>query len=305
MECAICKNEKHNRFFIAQELMFGTHQEFDYFECAKCGCVQIAQVPSSVGDYYPSDYYSMDVPEKVSRLRSILVKQIIEYRLGKFNPFGNILYRIHINKKPYSWIKKGVLNYQSKILDVGCGSGRLINAMKYLGFKNVHGIDPFIVADIHHKSGVVVEKKFISQVNGSFDFIMLNHSLEHIGNQVEVLDNVFRLLKNDRYALIRIPVCSSRNWRKYGANFFHLDAPRHFYLHSVSSFSLLAKECGFVITDYFYDSRESISMSEKYELNSPKGFKFSKRQMQEFNKETRRLNRLNDGDTACFYLYKP
>ena len=41
-----------------KEMIFGFRDEFTYFECSKCGCLQIMQIPRNMGKYYPSNYYS-------------------------------------------------------------------------------------------------------------------------------------------------------------------------------------------------------------------------------------------------------
>ncbi|MEJ0070466.1 MAG: hypothetical protein WDO24_19095 [Pseudomonadota bacterium] len=38
-------------------MMFGTHERFDYVECASCACLQIAVVPPDLQRFYPPDYH--------------------------------------------------------------------------------------------------------------------------------------------------------------------------------------------------------------------------------------------------------
>jgi hypothetical protein len=38
--------------------MFSTQEEFAYWECSVCGCLQIVNVPENLGDYYDGSYYS-------------------------------------------------------------------------------------------------------------------------------------------------------------------------------------------------------------------------------------------------------
>ena len=57
--CKVCQNSEHNKTFIAREMMFGVRDEFEYFECSNCGCVQIAEVPSNLAKYYPAEYLSL------------------------------------------------------------------------------------------------------------------------------------------------------------------------------------------------------------------------------------------------------
>jgi hypothetical protein len=58
MICKICGNIEENKVFEIREMMFGFRDEFTYFECSKCGCLQIAEIPINMEKYYPSNYYS-------------------------------------------------------------------------------------------------------------------------------------------------------------------------------------------------------------------------------------------------------
>ena len=55
--CRICGNSENNRKHIAREMMFGTRERFEYLECARCGTVQLIDVPD-LSRYYPEDYYA-------------------------------------------------------------------------------------------------------------------------------------------------------------------------------------------------------------------------------------------------------
>lgn len=308
-QCAICKNSRYNRHFFTQERLMGFGDEFEYFECARCGCVQIARIPENIDKYYPDNYYSYETRQKSGRFHAFVVRQIMRYHLGKFNLFGGLIYSMH-KDKPYGWMKKGILDFDSSILDVGCGSGATILKMNCSGFKNVHGIDPFIATDIHYSNNVSIEKQSLSAVKEQYDFVMLHHSLEHMADQYQAMKDIYRVLKPGHYALVRIPVSSSHNWRKYGPNYFSLDPPRHFYLHSIQSFEILAQKTGFELKFLHYDADNYARLtieSERYQrnLSGNNADFFSKKQIRRFEKEINRLNRLNDGDTVCLYIYKP
>ena len=68
--CRICGNASDNRAHVAREMMFGTRERFDYVECARCGCLQIRDVPADLSPYYPADYYSLAAPRRRRRSQS-------------------------------------------------------------------------------------------------------------------------------------------------------------------------------------------------------------------------------------------
>jgi predicted SAM-dependent methyltransferase len=176
------------------------------------------------------------------------------------------------------------------------------------------GVDPFLPHDYTTSSGVALWRKNISDLDRSFDLVMLHHSLEHIPKQLETLLEIKRHLKPDGTVLIRIPLASSFAWKNYGANWVQLDAPRHFYLHTLKSMSILAEQAGFHIANTLYDSTAfQFWGSEQYArdipLRDPRSFNENKRQslfsrsaLREFDREARRLNKQAQGDQAAFYL---
>lgn len=56
--CRICGHHGSFKHYSIREMMNGTGEEFQYFECAECHCCQIAEIPDNLGDYYAADYYS-------------------------------------------------------------------------------------------------------------------------------------------------------------------------------------------------------------------------------------------------------
>ncbi len=313
MKCYICSNEIQNRDFFAKEMMMGFRDIFHYFECSNCGCVQIDHIPHDISKYYPANYYSFQDPLVTPRLKirieRILNTFLIKQQLGHSNPVG-MLWAL-FQESPALWIKKNFFNYTDKILDVGCGSGSILYELNRYGFNNLTGIDPYIHNDIIVSTELRIYKKKLEEVDETFDLIMFHHSFEHMDDPKQILKTTYSLLRKNGKALIRIPVANSYAWRKYTGNWVQLDPPRHFFLHTTKSIKLLADLTGFDVAAIVYDSTSfQFFGSELYLLNIPltefyAGHNiFSRHQMKYFEQESKRLNRLNDGDSACFYLVK-
>ena len=298
-------------------MLFGSGESFEYIECASCGCLQIREMPDNSSKYYPQNYYSYNIKKtpKKKPLRTLVRRQRSRYCLyGK-----NTLRWLKSSRYgSFSWFKKTNINFDSAILDVGCGNGKLLNRMQRDGFRDLTGVDPFIEESLFYKNGVQVLKKNILDLDskGQFDLIMSHHSFEHMPQPLNVLKKFHTLLKPQRFVLIRTPVAACYAWRRYGVHWFGLDAPRHLFLHTTDSMELLSTQAGFEVADIEFDSTETQFLhSELYMRNIPFKDKarylddaqspiFSKQQIEEFKARASALNDSSQGDQACFYLHR-
>jgi SAM-dependent methyltransferase len=319
--CRICGNSEHNSLYTVREMMFGTREKFDYFECSKCGCLQIAEIPSDISKYYPDDYYSynysFNLKAKIkTRIKTLALKsRLYESRLLK--PITSMFPDFPPGYTFLSFaIKEKYLSLDKRVLDVGCGSGALLVQMSDMGFTSLKGIDPFLEDDISHGDNISIQKKHINEVEQVYDFVMMHHSFEHMLDPLSALKDISNIVSGDGCLLIRIPVASSFAWKKYGINWVQLDAPRHIYLHTCESMKLLAEKSGFEIVAIEFDS-ESFQFwaSEQYQMNIPLFSKdsyavnknsnvFKKKQIKDFLMRSKELNLNQEGDQACFFLRK-
>ncbi len=312
--CKICNNSSNNKVHKAREMMFGLKEEFEYLECGNCSCLQLISIPESLAKYYPENYYSYHNKGEDHFIQKSLLKSLKRsFKSKTLNSYlkGNSLLGSFVNSKYksyYPWIKQGELNQNSNILDLGCGKGELLLRMYNDGFRKLNGADPFIEKDINYNCGITIHKKSIDQVQGPYDLVMMHHAFEHMENPAWVLEKINNVLSKNGKVIIRIPVAGSYAWRKYYTNWVQLDAPRHIFIHSIQSMKLLCAQTGFELSDVIYDSYElQFSGSEMYlrdiPLTSEKKI-FSQEQIDQFNQWSRELNKINDGDAACFYLTK-
>ncbi len=317
--CKICNNTQDNKIHTTREMLFGLRENFDYLECGDCGCLQIIEIPKNISKYYPSDYHPFNNIKKLedSYIKSILKVQLAKYCLhGKKHLVGWLLSKI------FDWgflakIQNLDIDLNTKILDVGSGGGRILSSLRKHGFTKLTGVDPFIKDDIFYDNGVNIFKKDFYDIEENYDFIMLNHSFEHMPDPLAVLQKLYEILSPGKYLLIRIPVADCYPWKKYNVNWVALDPPRHFFVHTTASMGILAQKVGFQLTNTIYDSNEKqFWASEQYlrdipliesisYYKNPKNSIYTKKQIKEYKTKTIELNKINEGDAACFYLYKP
>lgn len=316
--CRICGNREGNRKHVAREMMMGLREEFEYIECASCGCLQVAEIPANLGKYYPAEnYYSYQDSYAGFRgpLRNFLRRKRAAYAFGRRNPIGFILTRLFGEKEYHHWLKDGEVTFDSSILDVGCGGGELLLNLRSEGFKSLTGIDPYLPRPISYGKGLEIFNCQLSDLRDrQYDFIMLHHSFEHMPEPLAILGELRRLLKPGGRILIRVPLAGTWAWRNYGVNWVALDSPRHLYLHTPQSLRILARRAGLDVVRVEFDSTEfqfwgseqylrdiPLSDSRSY-LRNPGNSPFTKRDIEAFQARANELNRAQDGDQAGFFL---
>lgn len=315
MKCKICENSENLKEYTVKEMMFGFRDEFLYFECNKCGCLQIAEIPTNMDKYYPSNYYSYSEMFHFSNSKvvEILKKQRDNYVIFKKSLFGKLIDKCIPNNNPQLKILSEIgLSRNSKILDVGCGNGNLLLLLQKNGFKNLIGVDPYLENNIEYENGLKILKESIYNIKDKKDLIMFHHCFEHLSDPLETLLAVSNLLNNGGYCIIRIPTVSSYAWKYYKENWVQLDAPRHFFLHSKESINYLAKKASLVVEKIVYDSTSfQFTGSERYLKNIPlyDDFNtnesiFSEAEIKSFEVKANELNIKEEGDACAFIIRK-
>lgn len=318
MRCKICNSTNETELIEVNEMMFGMKEKFVYFQCPTCECLQISQIPTDISKYYPSDYLSFHTPSPQVNENTIkgLIRRLRNnyayYNKGVLGKFFYNFYPLEVLRI----ISKVNLTRTSSILDVGSGAGALLYDIKELGFDNLLGVDPFIDKDIEYENKLRILKKSIHEVDGKWDLIMLHHSFEHVSDPFETLLSVEKLLNQGGTCLIRIPTVSSFAWEHYKENWVQLDAPRHYFLHSIKSISLLAKNANLTVDKIIYDSTDfqfwgseqyikdiALTDSRSRFVNTASKI-FTRKEILNFKQRAEELNQQNHGDTMAVFLKK-
>jgi 2-polyprenyl-3-methyl-5-hydroxy-6-metoxy-1,4-benzoquinol methylase len=318
MKCKICNNTIENTIYEVKEMMFGFRDKFTYFQCNTCGCLQIAEIPGNISRYYPSNYYSfrLHIAQGLKGRVAQLIKNLRnKYAIRNKGVLGKFIYHFFPNEV-LQMLSLIHLTKTSTILDVGCGSGFLLHNLKEIGFKHLLGIDPYIGTDIEYENGLKLLKRSVHEADGKWDLIMFHHSFEHIPDPAETLQSVSKLLADGGVCLIRVPTVSSFAWEHYRENWVQLDAPRHFFIHSVKSMTLLAGKAALNLEKIVYDSTDfqfwgseqyirdiSLTNNLSYSVN-PANSIFSGKEIKAFKQKAKELNNKSQGDACAFFLRK-
>ncbi len=315
--CIICSNTDGNEIFSVKELQLGLGERFQYQLCKNCGSMQLMDPPADFSRYYPNeDYYSFKMQMKELKKPGFIQQAKSDYLLYRKNKLvGSLLSIGYKIPEQYHWAKNSKAQPGDAILDVGCGNGSLLTQLYRMGFTNLTGVDPFI-NEAHDYGPIKIFKKEIHDLNGSFDLIMMHHSLEHMFQPLKALQKAYSLLNKNKYLLVRIPVMGNYGWQHYKTFWCGLDAPRHIFIPSEKGMRMLATNAGFEIEKVEYDSNNYViwcseqyvrgiplHAAESWSMNHEKSL-FTKEKIKQFQEKIMNENKKNNGDTAAYYLKK-
>lgn len=276
-QCHICGVSTGTNYPV-REMMFGTRELFNYWECAACGCVQLTDPPSDLARYYPHDKYcsfrgtqaniDCGVPQRGWLRRWLWKKRNAAICFGQRGPFS-LLARWMPNPMATQfrpWFQHGrVQSFDARIVDVGCGEGTTLRELAKLGFNDLLGVDPFLPEKSMFGAVRLVRCSMSDLVGKTFELIMLHHSLEHMPNQHDVFQVIRKVIASTGSCLIRIPLASAGPWKRYGTDWVELDAPRHFFLHTERSLQRLATAHGLQVDHIDYEAEPfAYAVSELY-----------------------------------------
>lgn len=291
--------------------MLGLHDVFECRECGACGSLELLDPPQDLARYYPQEYYAFQAEQKEpGRLKRHLQQRRARRTLGQQTLIGKLLVWRYGNQPEVVWARHAGISCESRILDVGSGAGAHLRRLRFAGFEHVTGIDPYIQdGRFPH-----VHRATLGDVDGPFDLVMFNHSVEHTPDPVEQLEQARRVLAGNGVVMVRTPVAGSYAARTYGPDWVQLDPPRHLWVPSERGLRILAARCGYRVNNVVYDSTDfqfwasqlcnrGLSFVDARGARvDPIKFGFTRAQMAGFARRAESLNEQFDGDQACFFL---
>lgn len=293
-------------------MMFGTREPFDYNECSACASLSIAEVPADLDRHYPQTYYSFATAEHRPRFGRMARRLAL---VALLNMPAGISDHLPATMSRWRGMRKASVNRSTRILDVGCGNGALLRALERSGFKDLHGVDPFIEQGSTGPH-ITITKGRIGDLEGAYDFILLAHSLEHMPDPLATLRDVARVCAPGGHVLIGVPVVN-RSWVELGPDWMGLDPPRHLFIPSVPGLTALVNSVpGLRVNDTWFDTldlefygsqlaRMRVPMFDRATgVTTDPAQYFDKAQLARWSRQARDHNRHGDAGTASLLIQR-
>jgi SAM-dependent methyltransferase len=211
MICNVCNSSQSEILFQAQDYEHGIPGTWTIVRCSSCGLVaqDPLPAPTEVASFYPPSYSAYNSDTIISWMSEAVFAQDAR-RISRLVP------------------------KDACILDVGCGNGRALLAMRRWGFRRLAGLEiDAAAAQRARESGLDVRRGELANTDfpdGSFDLVRMGHVIEHVLDPMATLHRACRLLKPGGILMGETPNTDCLDWRIFKKYWGALHMPRHIFI---------------------------------------------------------------------------
>lgn len=268
--CLLCGTPGKTLFRGLHDRLYSVEGEFGFARCSGCGLVWESPRPTidEIPKCYPDDYEPHEggalgeAPIRPAAgvrdvLRALILSEIFGYTQFKRDEWwasvgGRVLGLIPAlqNRARYGrdelcppFVEGGTL------LDIGCGAGGYLSAMKALGW-TVMGIDPSPqAARIARENYEVPVKVGTLETSGLSDrsiaVVTMVHAIEHVPDPLTHLRECHRVLQDGGRLVLTTPNMAGLMSRLFKEDWMALEPPRHLWLFTPHTLQVCVERAGF------------------------------------------------------------
>jgi SAM-dependent methyltransferase len=212
VRCDLCGSSRDQTFITLPDLLQRTSDHnYRIARCRDCDLIYLNPRPYvwDLSRYYPESYS----PFKRSSLGTSARAWLHQRSVRELQ---------HLLRSP------------RRIVDLGCGTGELLQQVRRAGNVNVEGVEPSTPATqvARYERGLIVHNYTLEQVgypDESVDTVLLSHVLEHLPSPKKTLQEIDRILRPGGAVVIWVPNARSLPARALGRYWMGWDVPRHLY----------------------------------------------------------------------------
>lgn len=263
-QCPLCGSEDRRVLYTGlKDHLFGAPGEWTLKECRRCGTAYLDPQPTSedIGKAYATYYTHSDpIQPKGNSPIHRLYRAIKDGYLGWRWGYDNGMRTWQKTLAPLLYLhpgRRGELDFTvmylsampgGRLLDVGCGSGALLERLGQLGWRT-EGVDlDELAVRTARKRGLRVHLGTLedqSYPNASFDAVTMSHVIEHVHDPRALLRECHRVLKAGGRLVVVTPNIRSLGHRRFKAAWRGLEPPRHLQILTPSALLDLTERTGF------------------------------------------------------------
>ena len=233
MRCLACGEETAGRAWRGVgDYEYGAYRPVSYISCSRCRVIVQSPLPPAelIPSFYPPDYRNR-----------LIVKSGLFYFLKRAQT---------------RWLARRLGRYiggtGKKVLELGYGSGELLLALHWLGFRNLAGAD-FDDAGAAHLEDRGIRFRRANMEEGfpfseQFDCVIMVNVIEHFLDPVGVLSRIRERLAPGGIVILITPNAAALELLLFGRFWSGFHAPRHIWLFSRDGFVRLGRSLGFALT---------------------------------------------------------
>jgi len=249
MNCPICKSSNGKKL--------GEKNSFEIIKCKKCLTLYTEKLSNSAEYFDYSNYYREDksaIPD--------FVYEIYRNTIKGFEPHRQ----------------------NNRFLDVGCGSGTLLEIGKEMNW-DVVGVE------VSKPAAENIRKKGLSVFEGTleeakfpdnyFDVITCTEVIEHVTNPKEVIKEIARIITPKGILWMTTPHGRGLSGKILGSKWSVVSPPEHLNLFSIKSLKMCLEEAGFkncrIVSNgfnpveiYYHLKSKKMGLIQDSQLDSPK-----------------------------------